>query len=194
MITVSLIDGDKELNSITYSFLNNAPDIEITGRYYFDRVFVNSLSQLRSQLVIIDMTLPCLDILSFISAVKKSKPDARICINVAWEQPDLIYKCICAGASGYVSKSDAENYFVERIRESSIGNAYMSIHVARLIKHSGAKLLKDKLSETQLMVLTMTANGFGSREIGKALNKSQTDLSGDIGVIYDLLYQEYSGN
>jgi len=185
MIKVAIVDSDKELNSILFSRFKSA-DINPVEQFYSEKEFINALPQLKSQIVLIDITLPCYDLIDFISTTKKLRPDIEIIITSAWVQHDLVYKAICAGASGYVNKFGDENYFISTIKEISKGKAQLSLPIAQLIN---TNFSPSHFTNIQSQIIKFIASGFSNANVAAAINQSSEVVYEQINCIYKELHR-----
>lgn len=188
-IHVVLVEGDKELNSICFSVLNNAHAIKVNERFYNFHSFQKSLLDIKSSIVVLDITLPGINILNLITTSKKIRPDINFIISSAWVQHDWVYKCLCAGASGYVNKFGNEQQLIKTINEISAGQAQLSLPVAQLIHNEHSLQSNSEFTSVQSQIIKLFAAGHSHAHVSNALNKSTTDLQFQIGTIYNALHQ-----
>ncbi len=189
MINVALLESDEELNGICFSVLSKSHHINITERFYNFYAFQNALSDLQTQIVITDISLPGINILKLINVSKKIRPDINFIVSSAWVQPDLIYKCLRAGASGYVNMFDAEQLLLKKINEIANRQAQMSVPVAQLIRNEHANQSASTITQIQSQIIKLFADGFSHTYVCNAVNKSIAEVQIQIGNIYKAIYQ-----
>ncbi|MBL0051481.1 MAG: response regulator transcription factor [Bacteroidetes bacterium] len=188
-INVALVEADKELNSICFSVLNNAHAIEVTERFYNFYSFQKSLPDIKSSIVVLDITLPGINILNLISTSKKQRPDINIIISSAWVQHDWVYQCLCAGASGYVNKYSNARQLINIITEISAGQAQLSLPVAQLIHSKCSIQSHSNFTPLQSQIIKLFAAGHSHAHVGNVLDKTIFEVQLQIGTIYNTLHQ-----
>lgn len=188
-INVALVEGDKELNSICFSVLSNAQAIEVTERFFNFLSFQKYLLDIKSSIVVLDITLPGINILDLISSSKKTRPDISFIISSAWVQHDWVYQCLCAGASGYVSKFGNAQQLIKTIHEISAGQAQLSLPVAQLIHAEHLIQSNSKFTQIQSQIIKLFASGHSHAHVCNALNKTIAEVQFQIGTIFNALHQ-----
>jgi len=188
MINVALLEADRELDGICFSVLNNAVDIKVTHRFFNFQSFQNLLPEMITQIVVLDITLPGINILSLISASKKIRPDIDFIISSAWVQYDWVYQCLCAGASGYVNKFVVKQQLLKTINEIYFGQAQMSLQMAQLIRDEHALQSGSIFTQIQSQIIKLFANGFSHSNVSEALNKTNVEVQFQIRNIYNVLH------
>lgn len=127
-------------------------------------------------IAILDVTMPERGGLHAIHAILKNNPDTRILLLTMHEELAYLRTALTAGASGYVLKKSVDADLLSAIRAVYRGRTYVDSELAsELIQHalpdrarSGTKLT-DVLSERELQVLKLVAEGFSSREIAQKI-------------------------
>lgn len=126
--------------------------------------------------VILDITMPGRGGLHSIDAILKQNPDTRILLLTMHEEPAYLRTALAAGASGYVLKKSVDADLLSAIRAVHKGRTYVDAELAsELIQHavpeSGRTKTKvsEVLSERELQVLKLVAEGFSSREIAEQI-------------------------
>ena len=83
--------------------------------------------------ILLDVQLPGMDGISAIAHFKAAAPAVCIVMLTVFEDPDKVFRALCAGASGYLLKTLPAERIVEAIREAVAGGAPMSPGVARAV-------------------------------------------------------------
>ena len=87
----------------------------------------------------------------------------------SWVQHDLIYKAICAGATGYVNKFGDKKDLINAVHEVANGNAQLSLPIARLIQSDFSDLT---FSSGQLQIIKLIATGFSQNHVAASLQQT----------------------
>lgn len=142
-------------------------------------------------LVLLDLSMPGIDGMGVLKAVKTAKPDLPIIINSGYDDVDLVTKAMRAGAADYIRKLDGE----EKLREA-IANALREhvLHdeMATLKKTmsgqasfndimGNSQIIKDvralgaKVVDSNIPVLIEGENGCGKELLARSIHFSRTE-------------------
>jgi DNA-binding NarL/FixJ family response regulator len=128
-------------------------------------------------IVLLDLNLPGMSGLEAIPWIKKYSADTKIIILSQSEAEADVLQAIQAGVSGYLLKSCTPTEIRDSMRTVMEGGAPLDAGVARFIlknlqnKPTTAKL-ESPLSERELEVLTLLADGLAKKEISNQLGIS----------------------
>ena len=131
--------------------------------------------------VLLDIGLPGIDGIEGIGQLKSRVPALSILILTVFEDDDKIFRAICAGASGYLLKSEPMEKVLEAIAHARNGGATINSRVASRVLAMFANLAPDRkdygLTDRERSVLELMSRGFVRKQIAKelALNPHTTD-------------------
>ncbi len=121
------------------------------------------------QVVLLDVGLPGMDGIEGIAHLKSKAPGANILILTVFEDDDKIFRAICAGASGYLLKSQPVAQVIAAIDEAIAGGSPMNPRVATRVLAMFARLAPAKkdygLTEREQAVLKCMAAGLPRKQI-----------------------------
>ena len=124
------------------------------------------------QVILLDVGLPGMDGIEGIAHLKSKAPGASILILTVFEDDDKIFRAICAGASGYLLKSQPVAQVVTAIDQAIAGGSPMNPRIAARVLTMFAKLVPAKkdygLTERELTVLKCMADGLPRKQIPDA--------------------------
>jgi DNA-binding NarL/FixJ family response regulator len=133
------------------------------------------------EVVLLDVGLPGMDGIEGISRLKSQAPGISILILTVFEDDDKIFRAVCAGASGYLLKSEPMAQVLTAIDQAMQGGSPMNPRVATRVLSMFAKLApvrKDYgLNDREQAVLKCMAAGMPRKQIADAtqLNPHTTD-------------------
>jgi len=163
------------------SILTVEPEFEVVGEAFNGREVFRKLKSLRPDIVIIDITLPCLENrFDIISQIKSLYPDIRIIVFTMAKDEQSIIGLFRIGIAAYVLKEAPLQELAVAVKAVNQGGAYfspqayMSIlnHLAAAEKASlDTNELKD-LSIREKEVFRLMAEGRTTKEIAAVLNIS----------------------
>lgn len=94
---------------------------------------LKSLAKLKPDVLLMDIGLPGMNGIEGIKQSKAIIPELNILVLTIYEENDLIFDALCAGACGYLVKKTPPSKLLEAIHEAYHGGAPMSSHIARKV-------------------------------------------------------------
>lgn len=94
---------------------------------------LKKIVKLKPDVLLMDLGLPGIGGVEGIKKVKALIPGLTILVLTVYEENDLIFDALCAGASGYLVKKTPPSKLLEAIKDAYEGGAPMSSHIARKV-------------------------------------------------------------
>jgi two-component system invasion response regulator UvrY len=165
----------------------NVVDEARDGREAIDRA-----RALLPDVVLMDVQMPGIGGLEATRKILHFHPDVKIIVLTVCESGPFPSRFLQAGAVGYVTKDCDKKELSMAIRAVNSGQRYLSPKIAqqiafRLISKKGHKCPFDCLSERELQVALMIANGERPVDIANMLNISQKTVNSYRYRLYDKL-------
>ena len=135
-----LIDGTEG-----YSCISTFSDCE---------TMLKNIVKLNPDVLLMDLGLPGMGGVEGIKKVKALLPELTILVLTVYEENDLVFDALCAGASGYLVKKTPPSKLLEAIKEAHEGGAPMSSQIARKVIDFFQK--KKPVSSLQKSVYVLT--------------------------------------
>src|SRR5690242_5598943 len=86
------------------------------------------LAKVRPDVVVIDIDTDDVD--TTVDALRGASPDTRICLLSTYSQPEVMQRCLSAGADGYIVKDSSLQELIAAIKAIGEGNSYVDPRVA----------------------------------------------------------------
>ena len=133
----------------------------------------------RPDLVLLDLSMPGVDGLAALPAVREAAPDAEVVVLTASGTEDNLLAAIRGGAAGYLLKSEPPDRIVEFLRGVARGEAALSGEIARRlldqVREGGRRdggvpeAIAHALSAREVEVLLLLDEHLGTDQIAKRL-------------------------
>jgi DNA-binding NarL/FixJ family response regulator len=193
MITVSIVDDEKELCQSIETFINGSAGFRCVSVYNSGEAALKHLPDDRPDVVLMDIHMAGISGIECVERLKMMLPEMQVIMLTVYEDTDQIFKALSAGASGYMLKRLTPAKLLEAIREVHKGGSPMSGPIARKVVASfqGAGRTNDEqtlLSSREKMVLDCFAKGHTYKQAADLLNISIDTIRTYVRRIYDKLH------
>lgn len=195
-IQVMLVEDSPDYRLVIEHALEMEPDIELAGQYGTSEIALRALendrSRLRPDLILLDLRLPGIDGLESLPWFRKARPKAKIVILTQSNAESDVLKAIQLGAAGYLLKSSTSDQLIDGIRSAIQGGATLDASIARFILDTLQSTLPNEtpeslLSNRQMDILTLLADGLVKKEIAAQLKISVSTVNTHVEHIYQKL-------
>jgi DNA-binding NarL/FixJ family response regulator len=130
-------------------------------------------------MVIVDITMPHLNGIEAVSAIRKQYPAVDILVLTMHANKQYFYQAIAAGAQGYLIKDDSDAELLAAIEAIRSGKTYISSQLFSEVTDEALTAFRQPgtvpyviLSEREKQVLKLVVQGCSSKEIGEILQLS----------------------
>jgi DNA-binding NarL/FixJ family response regulator len=151
----------------------------------------------KPDVVVMDINLPGIDGITAAKQIKDTCPDTGVVVITAYDDDRRIFEAIQAGVAGYVLKDDSPDTMVQAIENAAEGKAFLPPTIVKRVLDGVAGALGGRgdstdrsitpLSNRELMVIRLMAEGLRNREIAKELSISERTVGNHITNIYNKL-------
>jgi DNA-binding NarL/FixJ family response regulator len=162
-----LLADDHFLIAETLSILL-APHFDVVGVINEGRLVVDEVARLKPEVVLLDVTMPGLSGLDAARMILEQAPNTKIVFLTMHTNRVIVREAFRAGASAFVVKNCAANDLVHAVKTVLSGGTYVSPEVQEDFAQGPA----EELSDRQMTVLRLIAQGCSAKQIGFQLNIS----------------------
>jgi DNA-binding NarL/FixJ family response regulator len=193
MITISIVDDEKDLRQSITTFVNGSPGFKCISAYSSAKEALQHLPTDRPDVVLMDIHMKGMDGIECVQHLKLSVPEIQIVMLTVYEDTDQIFKALSVGASGYLLKRLSPTKLLQAIREVHAGGSPMSSSIARKVVASFQKAGKEAekqslLSPRETMVLDCLAKGLTYKQIADQLEISIDTIRTYLRRVYEKLH------
>jgi two-component system, NarL family, response regulator NreC len=175
-IRVLIADDHAILRSGLRMLIASQPDMTVVGEAQDGDETIQMAKETAPGIVILDITMPKRGGLHAINEILKQNQNTRVLLLTMHEELAYVRTALAAGATGYVLKKSVDADLLSAIRAVHKGRTYIDPELAsELIQHvvpegdRSQPKLTEVLSERELQVLKLVAEGFSSREIAQQI-------------------------
>ena len=193
-ITVSIVEDDP-CACIGFARLVDASgDARCVSQHGSAEQAIAELPAIKPDVVLMDINLPGMSGVSGVRHLKSLLTTTQFVMLTVYEDSDLIFSALKAGASGYLLKRSAPAGLLAAIRDVHAGGSPMTSQIARKIVQSfheqppAGQADTEKLTTRELEVLDHLARGYLYKEIADVLKISYTTVNTHIRHIYEKLH------
>jgi len=149
MIKVVVVEDDNEIREGLRILIDGTDGYSCVDAYSECTSMLKKIENNNPDILLMDIGLPGINGIEGIKKVKKILPETTILVLTIYEENELIFDALCAGASGYLIKKTPPSKLLEAIKEAYNGGSPMSSHIARKVIESFQKTNKniDKKNE-----------------------------------------------
>lgn len=192
-IRVAVVEDRSEDRESLVRLLEQAPDIVCVAACAVAVEALEVLPRVAPAVVLMDIQLPGMSGIDCVLKLKAVLPEAQVMMLTVFEDHDLIFRSLAAGATGYLLKKTPPAKLLEAIRELHAGGAPMSGQIARQVvaifqTPPVAKAGAAKLSPIELRVLQRLAAGLLYKEVAAELGISVSTVRTHVWHIYRKLH------
>lgn len=192
MIAISIIEDQPDVRESLVAGLRNEPEMRCVGAHVSGEEGLKKIPKENPDIVLMDINLPGMNGIQCVSRLKKHLPKLQILMLTTYDDGDLIFDSLRAGASGYLLKNISHGELVQAIQQVHSGGAPMSLQIARKVinffqKQKPASEIDD-LSARELEILRLLAKGYRYKEIADQLSLNIGTVRTHVSHVYEKLH------
>lgn len=163
------------------ALLMTEPGLEVVGESENGKEAVAQAKLLKPDVILMDLMMPEMDGIEATREITAILPETRILVLTSFAGNDQVFPAIKAGALGYLLKDSSPVELVHAIQQVFHGESSLHPAIARkvlqeLAKPAATHLTTDPLTERELDVLRLLAQGQSNRDISEGLFVSEATV------------------
>jgi two-component system, NarL family, response regulator LiaR len=193
-ITVLIVDDHAIVRHGLRTFFDMQPDLHVLQEAESGEAAVRLAAELVPDIVLMDLVMPGIGGVEATRQIKQVSPQSQVIALTSYHDDEFIFPALHAGALSYVLKDVHPEELAEVVRKAARGETVLHPHVAsRVIQEmQGAKqvlpYLFSQLSERELEVLRLIANGLSNAAIAEQLVISEKTVKKHVSNILSKLH------
>jgi two-component system, NarL family, response regulator LiaR len=175
------------------ALLSTEDGIDVIGDAGDGKRAVDEVARLNPDVILMDLLMPGMDGIEAIGHIKNSQPDARILVLTSFATDDKVFPALRAGALGFLLKDSPPEMLVDGIRQVYRGESWLHPKIARkviqeLTKSKDEKPGANQLTDRELEVLRLLAQGYSNQDIADQLVLSEATVRTHVSHILSKLH------
>lgn len=192
MTTISIIEDQPEVRESLVACLGNEPGMCCVGAHASGEDALQKIPKENPDVVLVDINLPGMNGIRCVARLKKRLPNLQILMLTTYDDGDLIFDSLRAGANGYLLKNISHEELVLAVQEVHSGGAPMSLQIARKVinffHQTNPASEIENLSARELEILRLLAKGHRYKEIADQLSINIGTVRTHISHVYEKLH------
>jgi len=182
-IRLLIVDDQRLMREGLRTLLELERGFEIVGEAGDGQAALDAYAELQPDVALMDIRMPGMDGVEATRRLHARWPEARVIILTTFNDDAYVFEGLRAGALGYLLKDVSGQELASAVRTVAQGGALIDPAVARKVVDEFARLapparlidagLSEPLSERELDVLRLLAEGLSNREIGLKLSLTE---------------------
>jgi two-component system, NarL family, response regulator LiaR len=193
-ITVLIVDDHLLVRQGVRAFLETQPDIRVLGDAGSGNEAIQLATELVPDVVLMDLVMPGMDGVEATRLLRRTSPRSQVLVLTSYHQDEHIFPAIRAGALSYLLKDVSPVELADAVRKAARGEAVLHPRIAARVVQElhGARTEAfnpfSDLSERELEVLRLIADGMGNGEIAQRLVISEKTVKSHVSNILSKLH------
>jgi DNA-binding NarL/FixJ family response regulator len=172
--------------------LNEDSRVEVVGQALDGADAVKQALKLKPDVVLMDLKMPGVDGIEATRQITEADPTIKVLILTTFETDSNVIQALKAGASGYVLKDSSPDAIVSSVVAVMSGERVMAGAVANRVLQmlTGATTPKefyDGLTNREIEILKLLANGMANKQIAYRLKISEKTVRNHVSNTYEKL-------
>lgn len=174
-IKVFLVDDHALVREGIVNSLVSQKHIQVVGEAKDGNEALEKLSYIKTDVVIMDVSMPAMGGIEATRLIAKNYPDVNILVLSMYNEETRVREMLKAGALGYILKSTHMKELVEAIESVSKGQSYFTREVSSKIMEqlvrgrSGSANTLNKLTNREVQILKLISEEYTNHEIAEKL-------------------------
>jgi len=192
-IRVLIADDHAVVREGLRSFIALEPDIEVVGEAADGVEAVEKARDLDPDIILLDIVMPRQDGLETLQQLQREDRRARVIVLTSFAEHGQIFPAIKSGAVGYQLKDSSPDQLVQAVRDVHHGQTSLHPTIAtkvieELNRDTNLPPTEDPLTEREVEVLRLVAQGHTNQEIAQRMTISQRTVGSHVSSILDKLH------
>jgi DNA-binding NarL/FixJ family response regulator len=181
---ITIVEDDSIIRNAFVTLIQQDKKYIVVNAYSDAETAIKNLKTDEPDICLMDIELPGMNGIVAISKIKAILPKTQVVVVTVYESDELVFKALCEGASGYLTKNMPLTKLLDSLQELENGGAPMSTNIARMVVSSFHRNRQSPLSNRELEVLELLSSGKSYSTIADQLFVDKETVKSHIKNIY----------
>lgn len=194
-IRVLIVDDHEIVREGLQTLLSEEPDFEVVGTAGDGISAVAMAESTSPDVIVMDLVMPGLDGIEATRRIHNHNPEARVLVLTTFADDQRVREAIQAGATGYLLKDVLKADLLRALRDAAVGRPSLhpevQQHLMREVAGRASPAQEQaphvNLTEREIGILRLIAEGRSNKEIAAALSLTEGTIKGYVSTIFDKL-------
>src|SRR2546429_5258801 len=193
-ITIIIADDHALVRQGVRTFLDVQPDLAVIGEANSGESAVRMAAELIPDVLLMDLVMPGIGGVEATRQLKQVSPHTQVIVRRSYDEDEYIFPALRAGALSYVLKDVGPDELADTVRKAARDESVLHPRVASRVVQELRGTRKDTpnlftdLSDRELEVLRLIADGLSNAEIASRLFISEKTVKGHVSNILGKLH------
>ena len=170
-IRILIADDHSVVRQGLKMFLALDPELEVVGEAANGEEAVRKAGELHPDVVLMDILMPKMDGITATATIRRAQPDTEVIALTSVLEDATVVSAVRAGAIGYLLKDTQADELCGAIHAAAAGQVRLAPQAAaRLMNEVRTPENPDILTEREIEVLRLLAQGQANKEIARSLH------------------------
>jgi DNA-binding NarL/FixJ family response regulator len=195
MTKVAIVEDNATLRKYLVGLIGGTPGHKCVCACDSAETAILEIPKHHPNVVLMDIHLPGESGIACTARLREKMPEVQVIMLTVYKDIKMIFQALKAGACGYVLKRADESEILEAIAEVRAGGAPMTNEIARMVVRAFADSPPvpayqgtDRLSDREMEILALVAEGCPNKEIASRLAISNGTVRTHLMHIYEKLH------
>lgn len=184
---VVIVEDDQEIRESFSLIVNSSQRFSVVGSYGNCEDAIAALHRDKPEIVLMDIELPGMNGIKGTQIIRDKSSSTEVIMVTVYEDSDLVFEALKAGASGYITKSANYTELLGALDEIVRGGAPMSSRIARMVIDNYHINPNSPLTKRETTILQLISEGKTYTQISEELFISKETSKTHIKNIYSKL-------
>jgi len=195
-IRILIVDDQTLFRAGLKTLLSTQPVFEVIGEAADGEEALRLTALHQPQVVLMDLRMPVLDGVEATRRIHESFPNSRVIILTTFDDDELVFEGLRAGAMGYLLKDTSYDRLFEAIHAAARGEPFLLPSITAKVLAEFTRLHRpqratdtdtEPLSDRETEVLKLVADGASNREIAERLVIAEGTVKNHLSKIFTKL-------
>jgi DNA-binding NarL/FixJ family response regulator len=192
-IKILVVDDHRVVRAGLVALLAQQPALMVVGEAGNGEEAVRLAGETQPDVILMDMQMPVCNGVEATRQIKERWPHMQVLVLTTYDDDQLIWGGLQAGAKGYLLKDVPPEELLQGIEAVAAGKSLLPPHIAaklmQVIAQGGPARAaeEESLTERQLEILRLMARGAANKEIAAELFISENTVKSHISHIFEKL-------